>query len=135
MKLGLVDVVDKKDKVLKTIDRGDTQHSDILRVTGVFILNEKNEIMLQLRSPKSYRYPLYWDCSAGGHVDTREEYITSAYRELYEEVGIKTPLVFLGKHYIELDDGRKHFIAFFKGMYNGKIKINLHEVSKVIFFL
>ncbi|MEK6867417.1 MAG: NUDIX domain-containing protein, partial [Nanoarchaeota archaeon] len=85
VKLGLVDVVDKKDKVLKTIGRG-------------------------------------------------EEYITSAYRELYEEVGIKTPLVFLGKHYIKLDDGHKHFIAFFKGMYNGKIKINLHEVSKVIFF-
>ena len=134
MELGLVDVVDKNDKVLKTIDRGSATNSDILRVTGIFIINEKNEILLQLRSPKSYRYPLHWDCSGGGHVDAGEEYITCAHRELYEETGIKTKLIFLSKHYIELDDGRKHFIAFFKGKYNKEMKIDPNEVSKVKFF-
>jgi len=134
MKLGLVDVVDKKDKVLKTLDRSYATNSDILRVTGIFIINDKNEILLQLRSPKSYRYPLHWDCSGGGHVDSGEDYSTCAHRELYEEVGIKTKLVFLGKHYIELDDGRKHFIAFFKGEHRGDFKIDKKEVSKVKFF-
>lgn len=134
MKLGLVDVVDKNDKVLKTIDRGSAINSDILRVIGVFILNKKGQILLQLRSEKSYRYPLYWDCSAGGHVDTKEDYNTSAKRELFEEVGIKTELKFLGKQYFELDDGRKHFMAFYQGKYEGKIKIDPHEVSKAKFF-
>ncbi len=134
MKLGLVDVVDKQDKVLKTIDRGSATNKDILRVTGIFIINEKNEILLQLRNPRSHRYPLYWDCSAGGHVDTGEEYAACAERELYEETRIKTELAFLGKHYVELDDGRKHFIVFFKGKYGGKIKIDPNEVSKVNFF-
>jgi len=41
MKLGLVDVVDKKDRVLKTIDRGSANNKDILRVTGIPITNNK----------------------------------------------------------------------------------------------
>src|SRR3989344_4338461 len=117
MNLGLVDVVDKNDNVLKTIDRSSATNSDILRVTGVFIVNEKNEILLHLRSEKSFRYPLHWYCSAGGHVDSSEDYTACAHRELYEEVGVKTALAYLGKEYIELDDGRKHFSAFFKGEY------------------
>ncbi|MBC8494891.1 NUDIX domain-containing protein [archaeon] len=134
MELGLVDVVDQNDKVLKTIDRGSATNSDILRVTGIFIENDKNEILLQLRSEKSFRYPLFWDCSGGGHVDTGENYDTCANRELFEETKIKSKLEFLGKHYIELDDGRKHFIAFFKGQYNGEINIDPNEVAKVKFF-
>ena len=134
MELGLVDVVDRNDDVLKTIDRGSATNSDILRVTGIFIENNKNEILLQLRSEKSFRYPLFWDCSGGGHVDSGEDYDTCANRELFEETGIKTDLEFLGKHYLELDDGRTHFIAFFKGRYAGETNINPREVSKVKFF-
>ena len=40
----------------------------------------------------------------------------------------------MGKHYIELDDGRKHFAAFFKGKYDGEFDIDPNEVSKVQFF-
>ena len=127
----LVDVVDKNDQVLKTVDRCSATHSDILRVTGIFIFNKKNEVLLQLRSQNSFRYPLYWDCSGGGHVSSGESYITSAQRELHEEIGVKTKLVFLGKHYLELNDGRKHFIAFFKGRYDGDFNIDLNEVSTV----
>ncbi len=134
MKLGLVDVVNRKDNFIRTIDRSSATHSDILRVAGVFIINDNGEILLQLRSEKSYRYPLYWDCSAGGHVDTKEDYATCAQRELFEEIGIKTKLIFLGKHFIKLDDGRKHFNAFFKGKSKGRINIDPKEVSKVVFF-
>lgn len=134
MKLGLVDIVDKKGKVLRTIDRSSAANSDILQVTGIFILNDKHEIILQLRSPKSYRYPLYWDCSSGGHVDAGEDYVACANRELFEEIGIKTKLIFLGKHYIELDDGRKHIIGFFKGKYSRKPKIDPKEVAEAKFF-
>ncbi len=134
MELGLVDVVDKNDSVIKTLDRINAKDSDILRVTGVFILNENNKILLQLRSKNSCRYPLYWDCSGGGHVDSKEDYDTCANRELFEEIGIKTELTFLGKHFIELDDGRKHFIAFYKGKFDGKLNLDPNEVSDVAFF-
>ena len=109
MKPELVDVVDHKDKVIRTIDRTSATSLDILRVACILITNTKNQVLLQLRSEKSPRYPLHWDCSAGGHVDSGEEYATCAQRELFEEIGIKTKLIFLGKEYIKLDDGRKHF--------------------------
>ena len=124
----LVDVVDQSDNVLKTIARKEVKNSDILRVTGVFIMNKKGGILLQLRSGKSFHYPLYWDCTGGGHVSSGEDYASSAKRELFEETGIKTELIFLGKHYIEIDDGRRHFIAFFKGEYGGNSKIDPNEV-------
>ncbi len=133
MQSEFVDVVDKNDKVLKTIQRKDEKDSDILRVTNIFILNKKGEILLQLRSKKCLRYPLYWD-SAGGHVTSGEDWTDSAKRELYEEVGIKTDLIFLGKHYIKLPDGRKHIDAFFKGTYEGQTKIDPNEVERVQFF-
>ena len=130
----LVDVVDDNDRVLKAIDRSSATKSDILRTTGIFIINGKNEILLQFRSQKGRRYPLHWDCSAGGHVDSGEDYVTCANRELFEEIGIKTDLVFLGKEYIELGDGRKHFITFFKGKLSGDFMIDPEEVSKIEFF-
>jgi isopentenyl-diphosphate delta-isomerase len=134
MKLEFVDVVDKNDEYLKTIDRMSATNSDILRVVGVFVLNNNNEILLQRRSEKSFRYPSHWDCSGGGHVDSGEDYTKCAQRELYEETGIDTKLEFLGKYYIELDDGRKHFIAFYKGKYNGEFHIDPNEVSRIEFF-
>ena len=133
MELGLVDVVDINDQVLKTIDRIKATDDDILRVAGVFIVNDKKEILLQLRSEKSFRYPSVWDCAGGGHVDAGEDYKTCAPRELFEETKIKAELEFLGKHYIELPDGRKHFNAFFKGTYNGEFEADPKEVSKLKF--
>lgn len=134
MKFEAVDVVDKNDEVIKTVERLSATNSDILRVVGVFILNNENKILLQLRSEKSFRYPSHWDCSGGGHVDSGEDYLVCAQRELYEETGIKTNLEFLGKHYIELSDGRKHFISFYKGKYDGEFNIDLNEVKKINFF-
>ncbi len=134
MQLKPVDVVDKNDNFLKTTERMSATNSDILRVVGIFILNANNEILLQMRSEKSFRYPSHWDCSGGGHVDSGEDYLTSAQRELYEEIGIKTKLEFLGKDYIELDDGRKHFNAFYKGKYDGEFHIDPNEVKKIKFF-
>lgn len=131
MKNERVNVVDRQDNVLKTVTRKEAKDSDILRVTAVFILNKKGGMILQLRSMKSFRYPLHWDCTGGGHVSAGEDYAITAKRELYEETGIKTDLIFLGKHYIELPDGRRHMIAFFKGTYDGNIKIDPSEVKKV----
>ncbi len=126
-----VAVVDREDRVLRVVERKDTKDDDILRVVGVFILNEKGEILLQLRSKRSFRYPSYWDCTGGGHVSAGEEYRATAERELYEETGIRTELAFLGKHYIELDDGRRHFNAFFRGTSDERPKIDPVEVERL----
>ncbi len=129
----MVDVVDKNDKVIKTVERDAASPHDILRTTNIFILNKKGEILLQLRSANRRYYPLHWD-STGGHVTSGEDVLKSAKRELYEEIGVKTELMFLGKHLIELPDERSHMSSYFKGVYDGKMKIDPKEVEKVQFF-
>jgi isopentenyldiphosphate isomerase len=126
-----IDVVDRNDEFVKTIDRANHMDDEIVRVTGFFILNKEDKVLLQLRSVNKKSYPNRWDCTGGGHVESGEDYLVSAQRELFEEAGIETELKFLDKVFFELDDGRKHFNAYFIGTFDGDIKIDLNEVSQV----
>ena len=130
----LVDVVDKNDNVLKKIDRASATNSDILRCAVVFITNSKGEVLLQLRSKIEKNYPLCWDLSAGGNLNTGENYLGGAKREMFEEIGVRTKLEFVDKYLFEADGGRKYFSTLFKGRLSGKVKIDPKEVSKVKFF-
>jgi isopentenyl-diphosphate delta-isomerase len=129
-----VNIVDIKDKVISQIYRKDAKNINILRVVCVFIKNSKNEILLQMRSSKSKRYPSHWDSAAGGHVESHENYLEGALREMKEELGISVELDFLGKDYFELDDGRKHYHATFIGYYDGEFNIDLNELDSIKFF-
>lgn len=130
----IIDVVDKNDNVIKQIDRAQAKNSDLLRVVGIMIFNGKKEILLQLRSKNKTYYPLHWDCSGGGSLGAGEDYLPAAKRELFEELGIKTKLIYLGRYYFQLDDLRKHYITYFKGRYDGQVKIDPKEVSMAKFF-
>jgi len=131
--MSLVDVVDENDKVIRSVDWKDATNSDIQRCVAVFIFNKKGEILLQLRSEKEKYYPLCWDISAGGHLDSGEEYADCAKREMFEEIGVKTKLEFVDK-YLFTDGRRRYFSSLFKGRFSGKFKIDQKEVSKVEFF-
>lgn len=132
--MALVDVVDEKDCVIQSTLLNKTTNSDILRCAVVFLVNNKNEILLQLRSKTEKTYPLHWDLSAGGHLNSGEDYIDGAKREMFEEIGVKVNLEFLDKYLFEADGGRLYFSALFKGEFSGKFKIDRKEVSEVKFF-
>ncbi|MFZ2310883.1 MAG: NUDIX domain-containing protein, partial [Patescibacteria group bacterium] len=59
------------------------------RSVHVWIVNSKNEVLIQKRSPFMDNHPNMWDISAAGHVSAGEDYITSALRETEEELGLK----------------------------------------------
>lgn len=59
------------------------------RSVHVWIVNSKNEILIQKRSPFIDNHPNKWDISAAGHVSAGEDDITSALRETEEELGLK----------------------------------------------
>ena len=59
------------------------------RSVHVWIVNSKNEVLLQKRSPLKDNHPDKWDISAAGHVSAGEDYIISALRETEEELGLK----------------------------------------------
>jgi len=85
---------------------GDVRSATDVHMTGllhktvhVWIVNSKNEILLQLRSLKKAAYPGFWDVSAAGHVHTGERNIEAAMREVNEELGLnikEAEFLFLG---------------------------------------
>ena len=55
------------------------------KAVSLFIINEKNEILLQKRSKYKIRNGGLWDVSVSGHVRYGEDDMTAVLRECYEE--------------------------------------------------
>lgn len=58
----------------------------------VWILNDKNEILLQYRCAEKKLYPNTWDCSFAGHIGAGESSVQAVLREGKEELGIDVDL-------------------------------------------
>lgn len=87
----IFDVVNERNEVIRQEMRR-TVHADGLwhRAVHLFVRNPSGAIFLQKRSHLKDSKPEKWDSSASGHLDSGEDYLTSAVRELEEELGIKT---------------------------------------------
>ena len=59
------------------------------KTAQLWILNSKNELLLQFRSPHKDCFPSCWDVSSAGHIPAGESSINSAVRELEEELGLQ----------------------------------------------
>lgn len=62
------------------------------RAFSVFILNDKNEMMLQQRAAHKYHSPLLWTNTCCSHQRNGESNIEAGSRRLFEEMGFKTEL-------------------------------------------
>ena len=56
----------------------------------IWIINNKNEILVQKRASCKKNFPNLWDMPSAGHIISGETPIQGAIRETYEELGIKT---------------------------------------------
>ena len=54
----------------------------------LIVNNNKNKTLLQKRCAQKKLYPNTWDIAIGGHISAGEDDITSAKRELAEELGL-----------------------------------------------
>ena len=127
--------VDAKDHVIGSGSKKEARTNGIAhRIARIFIFNSQGELLIQQRAP-NVDSPNKWDQSAGGHVDTGEDYLTAAIRELEEELGIADcNLVEIGKFYTETRDGDetvKRFNMIYAGRYDGEVHFDEHEVSTV----
>jgi len=59
------------------------------RTAHVWIINNKNELLLQKRSASKKTHPNCWDISGAGHIKAEESVIEGAIRELKEELGVE----------------------------------------------
>ena len=105
------------------------EDGDIHGTSHVWIVrhNERGEceVLLQKRSADKDAYPGCYDISSAGHLPAGQEYLPSALRELYEELGIRAreeELIFLGIH-----EGYSEEIFYGKPFRN-------HEISHVYLY-
>ncbi len=103
------------------------------RAFSVFVLNDKNEIMLQQRAAHKYHSPLLWTNTCCSHQRDGETNIQAGTRRLFEEMGFETGLKELF-HFIykaPFDNGlTEHELDHVMiGYYNGEPKINPDEVE------
>ncbi len=63
----------------------------------LIVNNDRNKTLLQKRCADKKLYPNTWDIAVGGHISTGEDDITSAKREIKEELGLNPDELILEK--------------------------------------
>lgn len=103
------------------------------RAFSVFILNSKNEIMLQQRAAQKYHSPLLWTNTTCSHQREGETNIQAGNRRLMEEMGIKAELkeLFSFIYKAPFDNGlTEHELDHVMiGYYNDEPNINTEEAE------
>ena len=127
-------LVNKNDEPIGLMPKLEAHQKALLhRAFSVFILNDKNEIMLQQRAHQKYHSPLLWTNTCCSHQRDGENNIEAGSRRLFEEMGFKTDLKELF-HFIykaPFDNGlTEHELDHVLiGYFNQNPKINTEEVE------
>jgi isopentenyl-diphosphate Delta-isomerase len=134
MKEEQVILVNEKDEPIGLMNKIEAHEKAMLhRAFSVFILNDKNEVMLQQRAHHKYHSPLLWTNTCCSHQRAGETNIEAGKRRLYEEMGFKTELkeLFYFIYKAPFDNGlTEHELDHVMiGYYNDEPKINDDEVE------
>jgi len=85
-------LVDENDKPIGLMEKIEAHEKALLhRAFSVFILNSKNELMLQQRALDKYHSPGLWTNTCCSHQREDETTLDAANRRLREEMGFATP--------------------------------------------
>ena len=138
------DVLNEKGEFTeKTADRDECHENGLWhRAVVAFIINSKNQVLLQKRSATKKLWPNCWDI-IGGHVLVGEFGFQAAIREVQEEIGIDisaNDLLLIGSvtsSVIKGDIIDNHFNDYFvarKDIEINQLKIQEDEVQDVKWF-
>ena len=134
MKEEQVILVNHNDEPIGLMNKLEAHEKAVLhRAFSVFILNDKNEVMLQQRAHHKYHSPLLWTNTCCSHQRAGETNIEAGKRRLEEEMGFSTELKELF-HFIykaPFDNGlTEHELDHVMiGYYNNEPNINDDEVE------
>lgn len=126
----LFDVVDEANRVIGQAPRGRVHRENLLhRAVHVLVQRANGDIFLQQRSENKDSYPGRWDSSASGHLDSGEDYLPAAHRELREELGIEVPrLVEIARLEACAETGWE-FVRIFSAQSEGPFVLHPEEIS------
>ena len=139
MKHEIIDEYNNIGEKIGTVDKEIAHEKGLWhKSVHVWIVNDKNEILLQYRCADKKLYPNTWDVSFAGHISAGESSAEAVIREGKEELGIEVNLdklnyVFTNREeikYKEIDS--KEFVDIFilkQDIKLDKIEFQKEEVS------
>lgn len=127
-------LVNEQDEPIGLMPKLEAHEKALLhRAFSVFILNDKNEVMLQQRAASKYHSPLLWTNTCCSHQREGESNINAGTRRLEEEMGFKAQLkeLFSFIYIAPFDNGltEHEFDHVMIGYYNDSPIINIDEVE------
>lgn len=136
------DVLNEEGNYTGKVESREKCHKEGLwhKAVVVFIINSKEQVLLQRRSANKKLWPNIWDVTAGGHVLVGEFGFQTIIRETKEELGIeldKSEMIFLGSSRssnVKGDIVNNHFNEYYianKDIDETKLKLQEEEVSEV----
>ncbi|WP_313803926.1 isopentenyl-diphosphate Delta-isomerase [Flavobacterium sp.] len=134
MKEENVILVNEQDQPIGLMPKLEAHEKALLhRAFSVFVLNDKNEVMLQQRAHHKYHSPLLWTNTCCSHQREGETNIGAGTRRLQEEMGFTTELkdLFSFIYKAPFDNGlTEHELDHVLiGYYNDEPAINDDEVE------
>lgn len=129
----------------KTVSKDEAHKKGIIhRVVHVWIINYRNEVLLQKRDKTSRIFPSYWDISVAGHVSAGQSSLEAARQEAKDELGLdinlsefklisilQANLVFNNGNYLDNEFQDVYFVK--KDLDIDQIKLNDGEVEAAKF--
>ena len=127
----LLDVVNHNDEVIAVERRADIHARGLMhRAVHILLFNSRGELFLQKRSLNKDEQPGKWDSSAAGHVDSGEDYLDCACREIGEELGVvvNAPLQALFKLPASTRTGNEHCMVY-QYCFDGPLVLQADEID------
>jgi isopentenyl-diphosphate delta-isomerase len=125
-------VVNEQDEQLGVMEKMAAHHEGVLhRAISVFILNNKNELLLQQRAVGKYHSGGLWTNTCCSHPLPAESTLAAAHRRLQEEMGFDTDLqaIFTLRYKADVGNGltENEYDHIFIGYYNNMPLLNPEE--------
>ena len=109
----LIPIVNEQDEILYHKDSHDRNlQKEIMRCSGLWILNEKDEVLIALRSKNKKSFPNIWGPSVTGSNEEGETYLSNVIKEAEEELGliIENPIIGIKER---VSESHEYFVQWF----------------------
>ncbi|QER41696.1 NUDIX domain-containing protein [Thermodesulfobacterium sp. TA1] len=131
----LLEAVDENCNPITILKREEIhQKSYFHKTVHIFLFNKQGEIYLQKKSKMVEENPGLWTSSASGHVLVGESFLTTAQRELKEELSIRTKLEEVLRIAPKDTNNETDCLVLFTGITNKIPKPNPLEIETGNFF-
>jgi len=129
----IITIVDENNLETGRATRAEMRSRNLIhRASYVLVFNTAGELFVQKRTISKDVFPGYYDVAAGGVVLAGESYQESAARELFEELGVESPLTFLFENYYA-DATNRVWGGVFSCIHNGPMLLQAEEVESGCF--